>query len=127
MGVIAEPLAAGDWVEALGAGAIVGAAAVAAGGGVAGTCEAESSVLPHALRANMAPSEMVHIRVWRVIFIENLLLRANNKRICIGGMDVVIPSMGLTSRVHEGKTAHTTSTGADPELTCHTRVINRAR
>ncbi|OOG53602.1 hypothetical protein [Rhodanobacter sp. C03] len=85
MGVMAEPLLAGAMVEASVAGAIAGAATVAAGGGVAGTCEADSSfVLPQALRANTAASETAQIRAWRVIFM-GILLRGANKRICICG------------------------------------------
>jgi hypothetical protein len=49
-----------------GAGAIVGAEA--AGGGVAGTDEADSSCLPQALKARTAASDAARIKGGRVIF-----------------------------------------------------------
>lgn len=79
MGVIAELLLAGGVlaVAAFAGGGVAGEAAVAAGGGVAGTSGADSLFLPHALRASTAAIEVVHIRIWRVIFIGNLLRQAN--------------------------------------------------
>jgi hypothetical protein len=70
IGAIAEPLLAGALVEALVAGGVAGAAAVAAGGGVAGAWEADSSFLPHALSASTAVSATGYIKAWRVVFIE---------------------------------------------------------
>ena len=79
MGAMAVPLLAGELVVA---GGVAGAAAVAAGGGVAGTSGADSLFLPHALKASAAATEAVHIRIWRVIIIWNLL-PGTNEQACI--------------------------------------------
>jgi hypothetical protein len=83
IGVIAVPLLAGAMAVLPVAGAVVagagggvgaGAGVVAADGG--GVFEAESSLLLHALSASTAASEKVQIMVWRIIFIERLLVGA---------------------------------------------------
>lgn len=81
MGAMAVPLLAGGWlaVAAFAGGGVAGAAAVAAGGGEAGTSGLDSLFLPHALRASAATTEAVHIRIWRVIFMGNLLLQTNGQ------------------------------------------------
>src|SRR6185437_911177 len=57
-------------------GAVIGGAmAVALGGGVDGTGEAGSPLLPQALSASTAASMAAIIRGWRVVFIGSLLLQ----------------------------------------------------
>ena len=79
IGAMAVPLLAGVWAVAVVAGGVAGAAAVAAGGDVAGTSGADSLFLPHALKASAAATEAVHIRIWRVIIIWNLLPGTNEQ------------------------------------------------
>jgi hypothetical protein len=81
IGVIAVPLFAGAMAVLPIAGAVVAGAGVGAGAGVVaadggGGFEAESSLLLHALSASTAASEKVQIMVWRIIFIERLLVGA---------------------------------------------------
>ena len=88
IGVIAEPLLAGAWVEApvAVAGAGAGARAVAADGGAVGDWDTDSSFLPHAFSASTAASATVYIRVWRVIFIGISCCGRTSARGFVGGV-----------------------------------------
>lgn len=125
MGAIAEPLLAGAWVEASVAGAAAGAAAVAAGGGVAGTCGADSSFLPHALRASTATTEAVHIRIGRVIFIGNLLRSGKRTGLHLE-TSPVITGLLLTGRVHEGNVSLTSIPAVQAGIRAHGPCLSSA-